>query len=265
MIEADIRAIADSILFEGYALYPDRHFRLKSQQRWTFGTLFPQPYAERGDGERWYMRCECLLRAAHDAEIGVTLRFLQMATCRHHPYTGKNWEEAIACEWTMPPQRLSNITVAAFECNFGSQAVRSAEPATARDQGLIVRQGQPAYGRAIVQAVNLKSDLYRFSLRFQNLNPITEANCLRRQLALPFAFASTHAVLAIDRGAWLSWTDPPKDQRTTTAACSNEGCWPVLAGNPEEARTVLVTPVALSDYPQIVLESADDFLAGAEM
>ena len=41
-----VEKIADAVLYEGYILYPYRASSTKNRQRWNFGTLYPQQYAE---------------------------------------------------------------------------------------------------------------------------------------------------------------------------------------------------------------------------
>ena len=41
---ADVAAVADAVLFEGYLLYPYRASAQKNQVRWQWGVLVPQGY-----------------------------------------------------------------------------------------------------------------------------------------------------------------------------------------------------------------------------
>ena len=41
-----VEQIADSVLYEGYILYPYRPSALKNRQRWNFGGLCPPAYAD---------------------------------------------------------------------------------------------------------------------------------------------------------------------------------------------------------------------------
>ncbi len=70
MILGRIQAIADAILYEGYALYPYRTSSLKNQRRLSFGTLCPRAYSEAEGGlEPWQLECACLIEADRDASI----------------------------------------------------------------------------------------------------------------------------------------------------------------------------------------------------
>jgi hypothetical protein len=76
---------------------------------------------------------------------------------------------------------------------------------------------------------------------------------------------STHTVLRAQGGAFVSLTDPPPALRAAAEACRNEGTWPVLAGEPGDRRTLLSSPIILSDHPQIAPESPGDLFDGGEI
>ena len=40
-----VRAIADAVLYEGYALWPYTRSALKNQRRWTWGGVYPPAHA----------------------------------------------------------------------------------------------------------------------------------------------------------------------------------------------------------------------------
>src|SRR5262249_3963451 len=69
-----VRAVADALLYEGYALYPYRASSLKNRQRWMLGSLSPRGVAE-ASGEPWRLRCASRLEGGHDAESGRVARF----------------------------------------------------------------------------------------------------------------------------------------------------------------------------------------------
>ena len=76
---------------------------------------------------------------------------------------------------------------------------------------------------------------------------------------------STHTLLGVREGAFLSLLDPPEEYRAAAAACRNIGTWPVLAGREGERSLMLSSPIILYDYPQIAPESAGDLFDGTEI
>jgi hypothetical protein len=294
MITADVRAVADAVLYEGYLLYPYRRSSLKNQQRWTFGGLFPRDYAERGGGDPWFIQCECLVRAGARTRVGAEVRFLQIAArkiARLRPPSlqfdasapppfdlverlliGERsflpWDEAIAREREIPLRHIEDLIHRPAEVAFGYDAATGYEP-LANDageiEGLIVRQTEAVNARAILTAELLARDVYKLRLRVENHSAIADTRCARRESALPFSLASTHAILSTEDGEFVSLTDPPEHLRDAARACTNEGCWPVLAGAEGSADTMLAAPIILYDYPKIAPESQSDLFDGTEI
>jgi len=82
---------------------------------------------------------------------------------------------------------------------------------------------------------------------------------------LASTFLSTHVVLRVDRGAWVSMTDPPDRVAAAVAGCRNTGIWPVLVGETGDRTIMLAAPIVLYDYPQIAPESEGDFFDATEI
>ena len=91
------RRVADTVLYEGYILYPYRasHGKNATGVRWQFGVLVPQGHAEAnplppgamqpagtvsGAVETWYQQTECILEPADGASVDVRIRFLHLQT-----------------------------------------------------------------------------------------------------------------------------------------------------------------------------------------
>src|ERR1700678_4271795 len=70
--------IVQAVLYEGYILYPYRP-SVKNHQRWTFGGLFPQAYAEAYPfGDAWLLQTECMLVGSTQTRLDVKVRFLHL-------------------------------------------------------------------------------------------------------------------------------------------------------------------------------------------
>src|SRR5215471_17608796 len=80
---ASIAAIAQSVLYAGYVLWPYQRPALKNQRRWTFGGVYPRSYSEAGhDDDAWLMRTECLVETTAHTELDLTIRFLHVVDRR---------------------------------------------------------------------------------------------------------------------------------------------------------------------------------------
>jgi hydrogenase maturation protease len=103
------------------------------------------------------------------------------------------------------------------------------------------------------------------TLRIQNDAPLPEASVEDRDQALLRALASTHALLGVNHGEFVSLLDPPERWRAAASACVNRGVWPVLVGEEGQRDTMLASPIILYDYPQVAPESPGDFFDGTEI
>ncbi|MFD1045910.1 hypothetical protein ACFQ1S_10220 [Kibdelosporangium lantanae] len=80
--------------------------------------------------------------------------------------------------------------------------------------------------------------------------------------ALRHALVSTHALMSLSAGKFLSATDPPEWASVATRECRSDGLWPVLTG---DGGTVLCSPIILYDYPSIAPESTGNLYDGTEI
>jgi hypothetical protein len=67
-----LNKVVNTVLYEGYMLYPYRHSSIKNKHRWNFGIVYPTGM------EPCWMTTECLIEAAADATMRVEVRFLQL-------------------------------------------------------------------------------------------------------------------------------------------------------------------------------------------
>jgi hydrogenase maturation protease len=79
------------------------------------------------------------------------------------------------------------------------------------------------------------------------------------------SLVSTHTILSIREGEFVSLLDPPDEWREAAGACHNIGTYPVLVGEEGERDGLLSSPIILYDYPQIAPESAGDLFDGTEI
>jgi hypothetical protein len=82
---------------------------------------------------------------------------------------------------------------------------------------------------------------------------------------LPNSFLSTHLVVGVEGGAFVSLLDPPPDAQAFASACSNSRLWPILVGEPGARDTLLCSPIILYDYPQVAPESPGDLFDATEI
>ena len=291
---AIVDPIADAVLYEGYILYPYRP-SLKNRQRWTFGGLYPDAFCQsQRSGETSANQTECLIAGTPETRFEATVRFLHLTDRKigkidpplaDWPVEGEpsaipvdrlvvgdtlyqSWQEAEEREVNLEETPLGVLAAQPFERPFAFAGGRRAEPL--RDEsgkvvGTLVREQQPVSGVVMATANELEPGLYRLTLRIENRTPTPEPASLSRDGALLRSLVSTHAILGVAQGEFVSMFDPPERWRTAASACRNVGTWPVLVGSEGQTDTMLSSPIILYDYPQVAPESPGNFFDGTEM
>lgn len=259
--------IANAVLYEGYILYPYRP-SIKNRQRWTFGGLYPEGYCRRGNGEAASNQTECLVEGNTTTRIEVVIRFLHLIERRTVEAVAPSWQEAEEREVTLGEVTLGELSSRprclpfTFPGGRRSEPVRGTEGASA---GTVIREQQAIEGSIEVQAREAADNLFRLTVRVVNRTPLEEALCVHRDAALLHSLVSTHTILGVESGAFVSLLDPPACWREAAAACRNVGVWPVLVGREGQTDTMLASPIILYDYPQVAPESPGDFFDGTEI
>lgn len=286
-----IRAIANAVLYEGYILYPYRPSSIKNRQRWTFGGVFPQAFDQQGDASR--METQVLLRGGEQAALNIHFRFLQVmarevgllvtptgelpdegepALTRVPSFNvdGREllaWEEAIEREIAIGPLRPADIQEVATVLPFLFEGAREIEPVRAQDgciAAVLIRTSHKIQGVIDAKAQRLAPDVWKLTIGIENVTPLAGADREERAAAQLRAFASTHAILTVEDGAFVSLLDPPDDLRSAAAQCRNVGAFPVLVGEPDNS-AMLASPIILYDNPAIAPESPGDLFDGTEI
>ena len=286
-----IKAIANAVLYEGYILYPYRPSSIKNRQRWTFGGVFPTSFDQQGDAS--FMETQVLLRGGEQAVFGAHFRFLQVvkreigllaAPADELPKDGAPaltlvprldvdgrellaWEEALEREVVLGPLRPADIQDAAFVTPLRFEPARSFEPVRDRNGRIVavlVRTSLAIDGVVEAKARRLAPELWKLTLRIENVTPLAEADRRDRAAAQLRAFASTHAIITVEGGGFISLLDPPDELRTAAAQCTHVGAFPVLVGG-QDNRAMLASPIILYDYPAIAPESPGDLYDGTEI
>jgi hypothetical protein len=264
--------IAKAVLYEGYMLYPYRPSSVKNRQRWNFGVVYPQAYSDAQGGEEpCSMQTQCLVCGNAGVSIEVKLRFLHLQTRSVQVSTEPRpevrtsslpdgWQEAVEREISVTELGIAALlggTTSAFV--FPSQTRVDCE----RD-GMVERRQQAVAGTIAVSAESVGEDSFRVSVHVQNLAPM-EIPAADRDAALLHSLVSTHTILGVNGGEFVSLLEPPAELQELASSCKNVGAWPVLVGDAGQRDTMLASPIILYDYPQIAPESPGDLFDGTEI
>lgn len=283
--------IAKAVLYEGYMLYPYRPSAVKNQQRFNFGVVYPHPFSEAQKGtDPWTMHTECLVQGSRVAELQVHVRFLQLmersveamdepAPDGSHEFrlvkaltidgqTFYSWQEAVERELNIPTTDLETLRRYSLQRPFhlaGSRSEEELHDTRGLLLGRIVRTQQPIDGLVEVRVQQVPEQVFKIRVSVRNITRIDDAPHISRECALMRSLVSTHIVLGIEGGEFVSLLDPPESLRPLATACHNQGTFPVLVGEEGQRDTVLASPIILYDYPQIAPESAGDLFDGTEI
>ena len=285
----EIKEIANAVLYEGYLLYPYRRSAIKNRQRWTIGIVYPRAYSEaNGNLEPWTMQTECLVAGSADTSIDIYLRFLQLLLHRtassaitRAPQETQNtltnatewspmrnlasepWEEGTERE-----VRVLNLSLRSLlkepsflEVNFPGESLSEESIDDATD--MIIREQKNLSGMLCIEAKAVGKDLFKIRIQVENSTRGTEA--LTSNSVMPHSFVSTHTILQVHQGSFISLLDPPDELKMNVQVCQNLHTWPVLVGKEGEHNTMLSSPIILYDYPQIAPESAGNLFDGTEI
>jgi len=291
-----VERIAEAVLYEGYVLYPYRSSAVKNRQRWNFGVLVPESYsvAQRGT-EAFWMQTQCLVVPTPVSTVDIKIRFLHLMardvavpvessqskndwefrvvpSLEHEGRLYQTWQEAVERDVGLFSVTLEELKESK-KVNFSFAAAREVQELRDRSngemQGAIIRTQSAINGQLEVQAEELGTDdskpLVRITVKISNLTSFDNSADSVREDALLRSLVSTHTILRIKDGEFVSLLDPPSECADIAAASQNVGTYPVLVGEQGARECVLSSPIILYDYPQIASESAGDLYDGTEI
>src|SRR5262245_55734987 len=257
--------IVNAVLYEGHILYPYRP-SVKNRQRWTFGGLYPRAYCAAQEGsDSPVMQTECLVRGTEQTALSVTVRFLHLQARlvgeldRPRPAlpVGKSldyrvvgsmavgerllhtWQEAVEREHTVEGLILGPLTAATRRSRLtcpASERFEEVRGPTGEVVAVLVRQQQAICALVEVAARRVAGGLFNVRVGIENHSSLKEAD---RDEALMHSLISTHTILRVQGGTFVSLLDPPEACCAHVAACRNVGTWPVLVGEDGQTDTML--------------------------
>lgn len=217
--------IANAVLYEGYLLYPYRKSSIKNRQRWNFGVLYPRSYSEGQSGADAWSMQTECLVQGR-SEATVHVRVRFLHLVE--PTSG----EAVEREFSL---EAGDTRPFSFESIEGSLE-------TEREW--------------------IADDLFKVRVRVYNTAALDGTT---REEALTRSMVSTHTILSVENGAFVSLLEPPDHLRELASKCQNIGTWPVLVGEDGQRDAMLSSPIILYDYPKIAPESPGALFDGTEI
>lgn len=232
-----LEPIVKSLLYKGCIPDPSGATPKMDQcEPFSFGRVYPQAYRDvRDSAAPCMMQTQCLVRGA-GATVAVSIRFLQPIRRERSPRL-----EAAERRVVAPPQ-----------------------PVKARPIRVPFRYG-PGEGVVDIHTEPVGEGVYKFTVLISNRTPMEGSNMNDPTDVLLRTFVSTHTILEVWNGEFLSLLNPPSVFSAAAAGCQNIGTQPVLIGDATkaEADTMLSSPITLRDYPTVVSEDPDSMRSNA--
>jgi hypothetical protein len=222
-----LEQLIDSLLYEGYALYPYTPGATKNATPTPFGIVYPSAYAETLSSTFDHLELRCVLEAPADAVLRAEVRFLVAGGERHKAAARR--------------VDLAGAMVGALAVVPASKEARI-EPEV----------GPPLYVRMQLGASRLNDGAYEVALRVENRTLVSSG--LDRAGALARSLLSTHPVIKVTGGRFISPLERP---------CESVNTFPVLATPDDDA--VLGAAIVLPDHPQIAPESRGGLFDSTEI
>jgi hypothetical protein len=272
MNSAAVEQITRAVLYEGYLLYPYRASSVKNRQRWTFGGLYPPAFVQAGGSDSAELVTECLVLGGLDSFVEVEARFLHLLerSVTEADRVVDSRQEAVERTVAAAPLSLRSLVQKAHRQPFAFAASREREAGCTPLQP--VERRQEALGGSLeASAARMDvpggdgQELFKVRVRVANEAPLPDEARNNRDEALLRSLVSTHVVLGVRDGAFVSLMDPGPMWREAAADCRNAGVWPVLVGAEGDRDTMLASPIILYDHPQIAPESPGDLFDGTEI
>ena len=233
----DVEELAQTLLMEGYALYPYTPGAVKNSTPTPFGIVYPPAYAVESPTTYDHLRLQVIAEVEdpRTATLAISVLFLEPSGPRH---------EAAKRRLELPATTLARL---------------EAEPVTV---AFAFKQVQ---GRVRMAAQAFHDGLVRVTTCVHNTTEVEEG--LDRPGALRSSLLSTHVIARIADPArparLISPVAPPEHATTANMTCANVNTFPVLASHEDDV--VLGCAIVLPDHPQLAPESRGDLFDGTEI
>lgn len=223
-----VQELVQSLLWEGYALYPYTPGATKNATPTPFGILYPPVYAATLTSTFDHLELRCVLEAAPDAVLTAEVQFLAACGDRHRAQDRRVQLPGVMAGGLLDRRAEKQVSV----------TVEDRAPPLVVSLALA---GRPLPGGE-----------YDVVLRVENRTLVSSG--LDRAGALERSLISTHPILRVTGGRFISALERPRGSVNT---------FPVLAGERDDV--VVGAAIVLPDHPQIAPESRGGLFDSTEI
>jgi hypothetical protein len=225
---SQLDALVDSLLWEGYALYPYTPTATKNATPTPFGILYPPVYAASLASTFDHLELRCVLKAPADAVLSAEVRFLAPLGERHQAQPEK--------------LELAGAMVGAL----------GHAPATVTRTISGPGPDAPLHAAATLRVLALGAGEWELILRVENRTLVSSG--LDRRAALLRSLLSVHPLVRVSGGRFVSVLERP---------CESVNTFPVLASDGDDA--MLGAAIVLPEHPRIAPESLGGLFDSTEI
>ncbi len=230
MTEA-LEELVSTLLWEGYALFPYTPGATKNATPTPFGIVYPPAHAAGSPTTFDHVRMVAMAQAGPGATLRATARFLEPAGVRH---------EGVERRVELPATPVDALVGEPVTEHFSFDAV---------------------HGRVRMAAQAFDGGMVRVTMCVHNTTEVPEG--LDRATALRSSLLSTHPLLQIEGGRFLSLITPPQEAAGAVMTCRQVNTFPVLAAPADDV--LLGCAIMLYDHPRIAPESRGSLFDGTEI
>ena len=236
--EAVLKELVQTLLYQGYALFPIREKQPKNKPPSPFGVLFPERYCTANPHIHSRMQTACIVKGGPAIRLFVRVRFLQM----------EKPGEAIEREISPMETTIEKLVQARAACYFVSTP---SSPIGLK--GRVVMQAFPVEGM---------EDAFRIVVVVENCTVPEETGTPTPDVVLKQAFVSTHTIMRVWEGQFISNQNPGPEWEEAVKGCINDRTFPVLIG--DDNRIMLSSPIILYDHPRLNGDTRSDIFDNME-
>ena len=282
-----LEEITRALLYEGYALFLYHRTAIKNVKPVPFGIVYPEGYQALHPEASAVMQTECVVKGhgRDDLAVHARVRFLQLSSRKLQEWTDadafrdvdslKIGDEMHLAGWQGIECEVQPEFPALWRCAADWSGHRIEFPEHQESRLLYNEEGR-IVGRQIDFAAALTGRVtmayfpverteycYQLTVRIGNTTPVADAGMLSRDEVANWSFLSTHTILTVTGGEFVSVLEPDDEWKQVAAQCRNVGTWPVLID--QDNSTVLSSPIILHDYPEIAPQSRGDLFDSSEI
>lgn len=272
--------ITNTVLYEGYALFPYHRNAVKNQLPIPIGVIYPQDYHSINNHSPAEMQTECILTGSNP-EIKITVRFLHLKQVHKHergrdtkniqpPGDKYNLQNSQPTGWQtverkidFEKNKISELfeSPESFKFHF-EEEVREITSSGEADNWSCVSAIKGTFSIS-ASKIEKAEKAWRIRVNITNKTPVPFAAEQARNMIFLQSFLSANTVMTTSGGKFISMQNPGQSWKQETDQCVCKNAWPILIDKDDSM--LLSSPIILYDHPEINPKSKTDLFDSLEI